>query len=126
MKRLLIVLTISFLMITAGCIIDPTPPGPLMICKTYYDTGPCTNGSYIQVCIAEDLSSCGYKVNGRMYYCAGCDPINCDSAAYSAVVSCYGYRTNNLTSGKVLEEQDVIEVAVEDLLYMMEEMKEAE
>jgi hypothetical protein len=130
MKRSSIVLAVVLCLVVMGCPIDPpvdpittttTVYQPDRYCERYYDR-VCSDGSYIDVCVCYDLSCCGYRVKGRWFECAGCNPINCDGAAYNAVNTCmYGATF----SKHILDEVDVEEIVEfkEGLIEALEALK---
>lgn len=130
MKFTSIVFSCVLCLIFMGCPIDP-PVDPIttttsaylpdMRCDPIVTTGRCTDGSWPEACVCWDLTCCGYKVKGRMFYCANCDPLICDSAGIAAVSYCYG------SSGLILEDGviDVEEVneTVDTFLEALEVLK---
>lgn len=104
---------------TTTTISDPTRG---MICQDYYDNGRCDNGEYMHMCLNESLTRCGYVVNNRMYECADCDPVDCDSAAQRAVRACWSsLGATGLQSYTFSEMQQLEDWAVRDLLEATEE-----
>jgi len=132
MKRLLLILLIGCF--TAGCPgIGPTPPPPTttttsidnsMYCETYYEGGPCRDGSYLRICVAMDGSRCGVESMGLFYACSNCYNIeggSCDGAIISALNACYGFRVGALQTDGI----DVDEIATmrDDILMMFDTIK---
>lgn len=130
MKRSSIVLVFVICLVVIGCPIDP-PVDPIttttsvyipdMDCDPITTTGRCTDGSWPEACVCYDLSCCGYKVKGRMFYCDRCQPLICDAAASAAITHCYGYSTFISEDG-VIDIEEVQET-VDTFLEALEVLK---
>ena len=126
MKKIMIgSILLFFCVVFMGCPgVDPinttttTAFLPDMTCKTIYDRPPCIDGRFLEVCVCydrfqqrPDLSCCGFKARGEMFYCVLCDPSNplypnCDSALFDAVFHCYNDGT--LCGDGIINDKDGI------------------
>jgi len=98
---------------------------PMWYCETAYDLDRCNDGSYIKVCVANDLSRCGYEVKGQNFYCAACYPVLiCYDAAGDAVWECYYASQARVEAYDVDEVIEDMQTQVEEYLDALEEYSE--
>jgi len=112
----ILILTLLMFIFTLGltCCV---PPDAGMYCEPVYSVPRCSDGSYIEACVAYDISRCGYKVKGRMFYCTRCEPLICDAAAEAAVNYCYYsyYGTIEGDDQPLIDTDELVELLLNEL-----------
>ena len=102
----------------------PTTTSSVAMECEIYDGTDCSDGSYIEICLAYDLSQCGYRVKGQWFSCARCTPyVDCDDAARGALYVCWSdeFRIMEVDEAEFLVGK--IDEVVNNLVEQLEEMK---